>query len=564
MARPSVKQLFACALALLLAWQPSAMPLEMKVLLAQGDYEKPLQWLQEHAAAGDQDAQFDLARMLRSGPQTIRNAERSQHWLQTAAGSGHSRAIALLQDIRDSSTGGRAVTPSSPATNCADRDPMGNSPLHRAVSAKQAESVQALLSKSCNVNLRNRNGVTPLHIGIANDDEHIIAMLLRAGADTSLTDRSGWDAIELAKRRDYAPVLALLNVSMPSPTTRGVGKPAPLRLAHALNTGNRDMALQAITDGARWWRFSAAGVKPEDRQFLAAFQGDHDSLLSEVIDASGNPPDIAHSQEKLRDLTVALLKISAKAGQGQTFKRLLAFARPDTDTIAVAQKSRCEPCLLELAALAAAKPNALTWPADTLLATTQGRMWTAAQAILSSVPLVSETDEDGRTALWWTARNGPEQLARSMVAAGSDVNQQDQTGKSPIHIAVEEGAKDTAMFLIQHHLSEVDLQSNTGTTPLMLAATRPERAELVSALLGARAEVDLRNDSGDTALILSIRADNLQATRALIQAQATVGIRNAAGVSARDLLEAHADPEFQALLEEIPGLLDRLVGHYGT
>lgn len=84
------------------------------------------------------------------------------------------------------------------------------------------------------------------------------------------------------------------------------------------------------------------------------------------------------------------------------------------------------------------------------------------------------------------------------IAAGSDLNEKDQFGSSPLQVAATFGKPAVAKLLIEAG-ADIDSRSADGSTPLHTAAFFC-RTEIVKALLEAGADLTLRNDYQATAL----------------------------------------------------------------
>jgi hypothetical protein len=84
------------------------------------------------------------------------------------------------------------------------------------------------------------------------------------------------------------------------------------------------------------------------------------------------------------------------------------------------------------------------------------------------------------------------------IKAGSDLNEKDEYGSSPLIIAVTFGKNEVARALIEAG-ADMKITNNEGSTPLHIAAFLC-RTEIVEALLDNGADKNLRNNSGATAL----------------------------------------------------------------
>jgi len=93
---------------------------------------------------------------------------------------------------------------------------------------------------------------------------------------------------------------------------------------------------------------------------------------------------------------------------------------------------------------------------------------------------------------------GKTDIIKKHIAAKTDLNQKDDYGSAPLHVASTFGKTDIALLLIEGgaNLSE---KSADGSTPIHIAAFFG-RTDIVKALLQNNADVTIRNNYNSTAL----------------------------------------------------------------
>ncbi|UII32758.1 ankyrin repeat domain-containing protein [Fulvivirga ulvae] len=95
------------------------------------------------------------------------------------------------------------------------------------------------------------------------------------------------------------------------------------------------------------------------------------------------------------------------------------------------------------------------------------------------------------------------------VAAGTDLDQKDQWGSTPLTIAATFDRTEAGLTLINGG-ADLNLQNREGSTPLQVAAFFG-RTELAAALLKAGADKEIKNNQGSTALeVVTIPFDTLK------------------------------------------------------
>ena len=93
---------------------------------------------------------------------------------------------------------------------------------------------------------------------------------------------------------------------------------------------------------------------------------------------------------------------------------------------------------------------------------------------------------------------GNAKAVQEYVAAGTDLNQKDQWGSTPLTITATFNRVEAGKALIEGG-ADLNMRNNEGSTPLHVAAFFG-RTELVKALLQAGADKTVKNNFGSTAL----------------------------------------------------------------
>ena len=84
------------------------------------------------------------------------------------------------------------------------------------------------------------------------------------------------------------------------------------------------------------------------------------------------------------------------------------------------------------------------------------------------------------------------------IQAGSDLNEKDEYGSTPLIVAITFGKTDVAKALIEAG-ADITITNNEGSTPLHIAAFLC-RTEIVEDLLANGADKSVKNNAGNTAL----------------------------------------------------------------
>jgi len=103
-----------------------------------------------------------------------------------------------------------------------------------------------------------------------------------------------------------------------------------------------------------------------------------------------------------------------------------------------------------------------------------------------------------RMSLHMAALQGRVDAIQQHIKAGSDLDEKDEYGSSPLIVAITFGKTEVARALIEAG-ADMKITNNEGSTPLYIAAFFC-RTEIVEALLDNGADKNLRNNAGTTAL----------------------------------------------------------------
>jgi len=154
-------------------------------------------------------------------------------------------------------------------------------------------------------------------------------------------------------------------------------------------------------------------------------------------------------------------------------------------------------------------------------------------------------DKQGKNALWYAAMDKNSKLISKLLASGMSASKEDNLGRTPLFIAVDQGCLDCAIQLIKK--SQIDHQTGSGNTALIQAATNGNSL-LVSWLIQNKATINVRNIRGDTALMMAVNSGSLQSVRLLLKADASITRKNKLGFSAVDFAK-QVSPEMVSLVK---------------
>lgn len=155
-------------------------------------------------------------------------------------------------------------------------------------------------------------------------------------------------------------------------------------------------------------------------------------------------------------------------------------------------------------------------------------------ALALAVPAQAQFQSEGYRFLQAVEERDGAKVTEMLDVPGSTVvNARDLgTGRSAMHIAVARRDSVWVDFLYQQG-ANVNIADNTGMTPLMLAV-QLGFVEGVSKLLAHGARIDVTNNAGETPLMYAVHARNTELMRVLLEAGADPDRYDNSGRSARE------------------------------
>jgi len=143
---------------------------------------------------------------------------------------------------------------------------------------------------------------------------------------------------------------------------------------------------------------------------------------------------------------------------------------------------------------------------------------------------VDKKSKNGWTPLHLWSDSGNYEITRFLLGANASMNTLDDRGKTPLHLAKNEGV---ATLLLQSK-AEVDKKSNTGLTALHCSCC-DYRNEVSNLLVGAGASVNTSDPDGSTPLHILSEYGNYEVAKLLLGAKASVNTLDGEGKSPLDV-----------------------------
>jgi ankyrin repeat protein len=151
--------------------------------------------------------------------------------------------------------------------------------------------------------------------------------------------------------------------------------------------------------------------------------------------------------------------------------------------------------------------------------------------------------------------NDDAEFAKTLLDNGADVNEQDEHGNNPLHVAAMRSSREKIITLLldPKHKAKIDAQNKESYTPLHFAAMNNNSA-LVELLLKNKANVNVQNKEGNTPLHFAVKNKNTALVNLLLGAGANKDIANKAGKTALDIALDQKDDEMVEIILNFKGL----------
>jgi len=310
--------------------------------------------------------------------------------------------------------------------------------------AKDREAVKALLKSGADVNAAQGDGMTALHWAARNGDAELAQMLLYAGANVKATTRlAGYTPLLMAADHGHANVIALLLTGGADPKAANALGTTPLMLAAA--SGNPQAVTTLVENGAE--------IEAREKTFgqtplMFAASNNRVEALKALIKAGAD-----------LKATSKVNNVGNLSGQEQEFLAQASGSGNQVGGDGTGRNGQVVP------------PGATAAPAQQAQGQGGGGRRGFGAAGIERPYFYNELidKQGGHTALILAARSGYADAAKTLVAAGADVNHVSAGDRtSPLLIATINGHFDLAKWLLEQG-ADPNAAATNGVTPLYAA-----------------------------------------------------------------------------------------------
>ena len=421
----------------------------------------------------------------------------------------------------------------------------GGTTLHRAAYTGSKDVIQLLISKGVKVNRKDDIGRTPIEIAIGFSRQVVSKTARLQTAKLLASHGAEIPPIHLAAYLGDIEKIKSLIKGGADVNARWLDFGTPLRAAAA--SDQKDIAELLITEGADVNVGNKSGGTPLHK----AAQNGCDEVARLLIDkgadihiedSNGYPPVLVAATWKHQTVVDVLLDagadINAKENREMTALHFLAwYGRQDSIN------------MMEFLLARGADIEAKSmWDSTPLFFAVQNGKLESAQFLLSKGANINAKDNNGQTplsvakgrgrtemvefllkhgakegspSLHQAATDGDIERVKLFIAKGVDVNEKNQTGDTPLHLAVARNQKAIVALLIDKGADIEATCSRWGNPPLVFACAIGRR-DIAELLLSKGADIEAKNSDGGTPLLMAAYSGKPEVAELLIKRGADI------------------------------------------
>jgi len=401
-----------------------------------------------------------------------------------------------------------------------ERDRDGRTALMNVAFGGHKAIAEVLVANGADVNAEGRDGTTALMIAVLDGNNEITEYLIANGAKVNVADSSGKTVLMMAVRSGRPQIVGLVIENGADVNAKDKRDETALMIA----AGNYEIARLLVAKGA--------DVDAKDRSGRTALMGAAWSRTDKVIElliAKGADVNARDNNGETALIKVMLtLKQYGRWYSHSTAKLLIAKG---ADVNATDKDGKT--------ALELAVENGHPQLADMLRAHGAKEQETSDRTTTAKPPAVGldAVDRSGFTELMTACLKGDEQLARSLIEKGADVNARVKNGPTALMYAARQGETETVKLLIKKG-ADVNAKDIEGTVLMqtMSAVDIAKAKEIVETLIAHGADVNARAhviaNNPETALMAAVDWRRVELARILIAKGAGIDARDSRGETA--------------------------------
>lgn len=389
-------------------------------------------------------------------------------------------------------------------------DKEGNTQLHTAIIRKaEVRTIALLLDRKAGVNVRNMNGDTPLHLAVQADLREIGELLIARGADIFASNSSGKSPFFLAAAAPEGFKSWMLN-STTVEAKDGLGN----GIVHYAASWPRDTLIPSlIRAGARVDAQNATGETP----LFAAIKADSPPTIAVLLaegatplarDSLGNTALHAAVRWNAKKAVDALIKGGADINAGN-----LNGKTPLHEAVRLGM-AETEGMLLAAGAALEARDLSGNTP---LMDAVQNGLNTSIERLLEKGASLNVRNNAGDTPLHVAVNTARMDIATALLSKGASIHAKNAKGITPLRAALRKGAVEAGTLLTKDRINETD---NDGATPLHIAVQEKAQSAVIAGILAFGPKLSEPDAGGKTPLHIALNERRYDTAKQLVDAGA--------------------------------------------
>ncbi|MCP3926279.1 MAG: hypothetical protein GY714_27250 [Desulfobacterales bacterium] len=376
-----------------------------------------------------------------------------------------------------------------------------NDLLHLAARTGSFDIVKILVNKKIKINQKSRDNRTALEKAVYYKHDTIAAYLIKKGASVKLNNNYDKQAnmLHIASYYGLIETVKLLVSKKISINKKNKYKSTPLDLA--LDNGHENVALYLLSKKGKYKKSKSLihiAVKKDYKEILKRYRNKKNINQK---DKRGN------TQVHLAVLKGNVDYLKTLLNSGANINAVNKHGRTPLENAVFNNKTESVRVLLERGAII--KSSKFSLIANAI----DYKYITIAELLINKTKQIDPPEKLKKSPLHIAIRNNYNDIARSIIKKIKNIDVTDSLSRTALHIACERSNVDIVKLLLKHG-ANINALDYSERTPLHYCRSK---LEVVKLLLNKGTDVNAKDKSGKTVLSLSVRYENNEVAKYLIE-----------------------------------------------